>query len=206
MRGIISILLLFSAFNFNVYASKKSDDKLSSMTFGLEWGYISSIHTAYSYSFMAPEGYRVAESENSFGFISNAGMYFNIGYELNPMWNISMYIGYEGIADLHKAIPISLRMTRYFNPDRTVDRWFSFLDLGSGISIKSPVQEILSGKIGAGYRLSLGRYAALSFLMSARLSYTHPEVLYDKTAIVFEKYDINHAFISALSVGMAISF
>ncbi len=176
------------------------------MTFGLEWGYVASLHTAIHYNFFAPEGYRVSDRRKAFGYLSNADMYAHIGYNLTPQWNLSMYVGYEAVAHFGKAVPVSLRMTRYFNADPESDRWFTFVDLGSGICIKQPVQEILTGKVGGGYRLSLGGSAALDFLISARTTYTHPLIIYDKTLIPANRINRNNALVSALSVGMSLTF
>ncbi len=176
------------------------------MTFGVEWGYVATFQKGYIYSFFAPEGYRVEDGRNNFGLISNADMYAHIGCNLTPKWNLSLYVGYEGIADIHKALPVSLRITRYFGADPAVDRWFSFMDFGSGISIKQEPQEILTGKIGGGYRLALSRSTALDFILSARFTSTHPQIVYDKVNIPLSRTNRNLAFAGAVSFGMALTF
>jgi len=119
---------------------------------------------------------------------------------------MSLYLGYEGIGDIHKAIPVSLRLTRYFGKYPLKDRWLAFADMGSGICIKRPVQEILSGKIGGGYRISLSRTTKLDFLVSARMTYTHPQVTYDKEVISHDMVRRNNAYASALSLGISLTF
>ena len=79
-------------------------------------------------------------------------------------------------------------------------------ELGSGICIKRPVQEILSGKIGGGYRISLSRTTKLDFLVSARMTYTHPQVTYDKEVISHDMVRRNNAYASALSLGISLTF
>ncbi len=206
MRRIIAILLIFSAFNMNVHAKGKGSERLSRMTFGVEWGYMASVNSGYSHVYYAPEGYRISESKNSFGYISNAEMYLHFGYDFSTVWNLSMYIGYAGIADIHKAVPVSLRMTGYFNPDPASDRWFSFLDLGSGISVGKPVREIFTGKVGLGYRLSLSRHAALDFLISARHTRTHQQIFHENRPVSPEMTNKNTAYTSSISLGMALTF
>ncbi len=206
MKRLIVILLIMNMFNMNVHARGKSGDFLSRMTFGFEWGYVASVHSGYHYNFFAPEGYRVDIEGSAFGFVSNADMYMKAGYDFNTEWNLSVLIGYEGISDIHRAIPVSLRMTRYFNANPLKDRWFSFIDLGSGICLKTPVQEILTGKVGGGYRLALSRHSSLDFLLSARFTHTHPQITYDDVPIPLNKTNRNSAFISAISVGMAVNF
>ncbi len=190
----------------NVQAQGKGSDFLSRMTFGLEWGYVATIQAGHYYNFFAPEGYRVEDRDNSFGYISNADMYVHFGWNLSTRWNLSMYVGYEGIADIHKAIPVSIRMTGFFNENPTRDRWFSFIDIGSGISLKKSPQEILTGKAGGGYRLVLSPGSALDFILSARVIYTHPQIIYDKEPISINKTNRNNALVSAISVGLSLSF
>ncbi len=206
MRLTISILLLLTAFNLNVMAKGRNEDLLSRMTFGLEWGYVASIHTGYHYNFFAPEGYRVDYKDNEFRFRSNADMYVHVGYDFSTLWNLSVYLGYEGVSDIQKAVPVSFRMTRFHDADPMADRWFSFVDLGTGIGLKRPPQEILTGKLGGGYRLSLSRHAALDFILSAKMTYVHPQIVYDKTPIPMDKTNRNNAYVTALSLGMALTF
>ncbi len=202
----VALVILLIVSSMSLQARERSDESTSRMTFGLEWGYVASISSGFHYNYFAPEGYRVDELGNSFVFISNADMYLHLGYDLSTIWNLSMYVGYEGIAELHKAIPVSLRMTRYFSGNPLEDRWFSFLDLGSGICLKMPVQEILTGKAGIGYSLSLSSHASLDFILSARMTYTHPQVIYDNTLIPFDRTNRNNAYIGAISLGMAVTF
>ncbi len=176
------------------------------MTFGLEWGYVATINAFYHYNFFSPEGYRVDNKDCTFMYANNADMYAYMGYDLNEKWNLALYLGYAGIGSYHKGIPVSLRMTRYFEKNNEGDRWFSFLDLGSGIDLKIPVQEIVTGKIGGGYSLALGERSALNFLLSARIVYTHPQIIYEQTIIPMKKTNRNDAFVSALSLGISISF
>ncbi len=206
MRYIISILLIFSLFNINVAAKGKGSEGFPKMTYGLEWGYVGTIWTGSHYNFFAPEGYRVDDYGNSFEYISNADMYLHFGYNLGRRWNLSMYIGYEGIARIHKAIPVSLRITGFIKADQTSDRWFSFVDLGSGICLNRTPQEILTGKVGSGYRLVLGGTASLDFMLSARFIYTHPQIIYDKMPVNLNRINRNNAYIAAVSLGMALNF
>ncbi len=190
----------------NINAKGRDDRASSRLTYGLEWGYVATVHSAYHYYFFAPEGYRLDYRGKSFTYLSNADMYIHFGYDFNPHWNLSMYIGYEGIADIHKAIPVSLRMTRFFAPMQSGDRLFSFIDAGSGICIKKPVQEIFTGKLGGGYRMALGGSYSLDFLITARFIYTHPAIIYDKHPIAFDRINRNNAYITAVSLGMALNF
>lgn len=206
MKKLIFILLALSISNITVNARNAEGEASSRLTFGLEWGYIAAFHTGFHYYYFAPEGFRVDEFGNSFIFRSNVEGYAHIGYNLSDKWNIALYAGYTGIAGMHKAIPVSIRGTRYFGNDPSMDRWLAFIDLGTGVCIKNPIQEILSAKAGGGYRLALSRDTSLDFIFSVRTVYTHPHVYYDGMEIPSEKINRNNAVVNSLSIGMALSF
>ncbi len=206
MRYILSIMLLFSVLGTNAADKGKPENSPSKLTFGLEWGHVVTLRSAYHYDYFIPDGYRVEDRGKSGRLIGNMEVYANIGYDLNAKWNLSAYLGYEGITDIHDAIPVSLRMTRYFNEKAHGDQWFTFADIGSGIGLKNPLQEILTGKLGGGYRLSLSRRTSLDFLISARFTYTHPEINYDNKEIPMSQINMNAAYLSAFSFGMALNF
>ena len=206
MNRLFVILLVFSIFNIHVTARDRNGKEYADFTYGVEWGYVGTFHTAYRYVFFPPEGYRVDTRGSRLGLAHNADMYVHAGWNMNRHWNMSLYLGYEGIGDIHKAIPVSLRFTRYFGKYPLKDRWLAFADMGSGICIKRPVQEILSGKIGGGYRISLSRTTKLDFLVSARMTYTHPQVTYDKEVISHDMVRRNNAYASALSLGISLTF
>lgn len=203
MKKILAILLTLISFNNFVNAQK---DRFYKYTFGVEWGYVATFQSGYRYIFFPPEGYRVDVRDNSFGLQNNADLYIHSGVNLSRSWNLSLYAGYAGVGDIHKVLPVSIRATRYFGKDPLSDRWFAFTDLGSGLCFKRPVQEILTGKIGGGYRMSLSRYSKLDFIISARMTYTHPQITYDQEVISQEMVRRNNAYVSALSLGLGLTF
>lgn len=203
MRRFLIILLSIFAFNINVNAKGEGD---SDFTFGIEWGFIAQFHSGYHYNFFAPEGFRVDEFGNSFKYRSNADMYIHGGKNIGKFWNLSLYLGYAGVSDIHNVMPISIRATRFFHDDASSDRWFAFVDAGSGISFKMPVQEIVTGKIGGGYRLALSKDTGLDMICSLRMTYTHPQIIYDKVPIHNDKVNRNNAYVSAFSLGLALVF
>ena len=203
MKKVLAILLTLISFNNFVNAQK---DRFYKYTFGVEWGYVATFQSGYRYIFFPPEGYRVDVRDNSFGLQNNADLYIHSGVNLSRSWNLSLYAGYAGVGDIHKVLPVSIRVTRYFGKDPLSDRWFAFSDLGSGICFKRPVQEILTGKIGGGYRMSLSRYSKLDFIISARMTYTHPQITYDQEVISQEMVRRNNAYVSALSLGIGLTF
>jgi hypothetical protein len=162
--------------------------------------------TFYHYNFYAPEGFRVDEKGLLWGCMSSADVYLNVGWNINPVWNLALYLGYTGVGEMHKALPVSIRGTRYFKANTPQDRWFVFADGGSGICLKTPVQEILTGKIGGGYQMSLSRDTKLNFLFSARGTFTHPSVYYDGSRIPMNRTNRNNAVVGAVSIGLGLTF
>lgn len=186
-------------------AHGKTDPDLKRFTFGTEWGYIASIHCGTHHNYFSEIGYRVDSKSNQFKYLSNADVYLHCGYNINHDWNLSLYAGVAGVYDMHKIIPLSLRATRYFTPNRLNDRWFAFLDAGSGISNTRHPQATINGKLGAGYRISLSRAAKLDFSLAFRMTLTHPELVHDGHEIDISKINRNNAYVSAIAISMTLT-
>ena len=203
MKKTLALIFIMVLFHTGAGAGNTS---LPRLTYGVEWGYIGVFYSGYHYNFFAPEGYRVDPRGYDFMYDSNAEGYLHIGYNITERGNISLYSGLSAIMDYHHTIPISIRYTRYYGTDHMRDRWFSFIDLGSGCSIKSHPQFILTGKFGGGYRISLSRDPKVDILASLRSVLTHPDIVYYETPISHEKVNRNNAYVSAFSIGMALTF
>ena len=197
---IISLLLLLW-----VHAGAQND-RMPRLTYGAEWGYISVFYSGYHYNFFAPEGYRVDPRGYGFMYDSNAEAYMHVGCNITDSHNISLYMGVSAIEDYHHTLPVSIRLTRYYGDDHMKDRWFSFIDLGSGISIKEHPQAILTGKAGVGYRIYLSRDTKLDFNMALRTVLTHPDIVYYGEMIKPDRINRNNAYVSAVSIGMSLTF
>lgn len=200
---ILSALLLLSDV---IVGRERVEDKSCRMTFGAEWSYIASFHCGIHHNFFSEEGYRVDLNHTSFGYKSNGDVYLHAGIELHRKWNISMYTGLAGVYDIGKIIPISLRATRYFKSNQMGDRWFSFLDAGTGVCIKKEPQAALVGKLGGGYRIALSEVSNLDFVFAYRVTLTHPEIVFDDYKVPINMTNRNNAYISAISIGISLSF
>lgn len=197
---IIFVMLLTSI------GLKAQTEPVPRFTFGAEWGYIATFYSGYHFNFFAPEGYRADPRHQEFTYISNGEVYLHAGYNLNEKYNLSLYLGFSAIGEYHHSIPVSVRLTRYYKTNNLGDRWFGFIDLGSGVSIKKEPDMMLSGKIGAGYRLSLSRRTSLDFIAGLRTVLTHPDIYYYGTLIPQDKINRNNAYMSALSLSMSLTF
>lgn len=198
-RGLlISFLLLFCAI--------ASGQELPKFTFGAEWSYSAAFFTSHRFYYIATEGHRIDDREGSTGYYSDGEVYLHGGINLNPKWTLSLFAGFAGIADYHGAIPVSLRATRYFGDNHLRDRWFGYADLGSGLSLTQTPRELLTAKLGGGYRVSLSRLTKLDFIASLRYVHTRPDINYHGTIIPEEHIGRNSASIISASLGIGLTF
>lgn len=206
MKRLLFISLILCTFNNNVNGQGRPVDDYSGLTFGAEWSYVGTVHGNMRYNYFNPEGYRVNRRELMNGYWSNAEALLHVGYNFNKHWNLSFYAGVTGIADLHNAVPISLRATYLFGKDALSDRWLAFADIGTGVSIKSEPQEIWTGKLGGGYRLSLSRDTKLDLIAAIRLTCTRPQIIDGNDIITLEWTNRNTAWVESFSLGMSLTF
>lgn len=198
---MISLILPFA-----LQAGEKGARQHKRFTFGAEWNFISSCHCGIHHNFFSQEGYRVDLNQQSFGFESNGEVNLHCGYDLDRKWNLSLYTGFVGIYDIGNAIPVSLRLTRFFKENGIGDRWLCYIDAGTGVCLKEDPQMTATGKIGGGYRLSLSKTTKMDILLACRLSLTHPQIVYDGYRIPFEMTNRNNAYVSAISIGLSLTF
>ena len=203
-RGLMTFFLILCGI-----ASTSGQNRITAMkrwTFGGEITYDATFYSSKFQYFISPEGFRENISSSKFGYDTDSEVNLHAGYNINQIWNLSLHIGYTEVGDFHKVVPFSIRATRFFNDNPLNDRWFTFVDAGSGISLKEKPQEIACGKIGGGYRLSLSRSAKLDILMAIRVVYTHPEISYYGIIYSPQKMFRNDGMICSLIFGTNISF
>ena len=203
MRKSCIILLVTLLTSLGLDAQTESAPRF---TFGAEWGYIGTFYSGYHFNFFAPEGYRVDPRHHEFTYISNAEAYLHAGYSFSDKYNLSLYLGCSAIGEYHYSIPVSIRLTRYYRENSKRDRWLSFIDVGSGVSMKEHPQELLSAKAGLGYRISLSSTTKLDFTAALRTVLTHPDIDYYGSFIEHDRINRNNAYMSAFSLSMALTF
>lgn len=204
MKRFIAILIILVPLVLQAEGSQ--EHRLKRLTFGAEWNYIASYHYGVHHNFFSQEGYRVDLNQQALGYRSNGDVYLHIGYNFNNDWNLSLYTGYAGVYGFNKTLPMSLRMTRFFQENGKTDRWLCFVDAGSGVCIKVNPQMTATGKIGGGYRLSLSRTTKMDLLFAYRMSLVHPEIVFDGYVVPKEMTNRNNAYVSAFSIGISLSF
>lgn len=187
-------------------AGNGKGDDFKKFNFGIEWGYVASFHKGIHNNFFSQEGYRVDQNYRKFSYRSNAEVYLHMDCNLNRNLILSLYAGYAGVHEFGNIIPVSLRVTRMFTQSSKGDRWLVFLDAGTGICLKQKPQEIVCGKIGTGYRLTLSHNSSLTLLLAYRVTLTHQEINYDGYMVPANMINRNNAYASALSMGISLSF
>lgn len=198
------VIFLLAALSQSSFAEGRKD--VSGLTFGAEWAYAATFVSGHHYNFFAPEGYRENIKDASVSYFTNAEFLLNVGYDLGKFWNLSLYAGYAGAGSFEPVIPLSLRATRFFMSSHQDDRWMAFVDVGSGMNIKKRPQAIFTGKLGGGYRIALSQVVNLDFLVSLRLLYTHPDVVYYDEYIDAGQINRNDGYIASLNIGIALTF
>lgn len=193
-------------FVFLSSAGAQTEDDFPRITYGVEWSYVASGFSAYHYNYFSPEGYRYNSKGTSSGLVGNGEGLLHVGYNVTDNWNLAIYAGLTGISDIHNAVPVSFRATRFFTKKMNGDRWFTFADAGTGISIKKHLQEIVALKIGGGYRVSLSRDTKLDFNAALRCTYTHPDIYFEHEIISQRWINRNNAIVVSASVGMTVTF
>lgn len=205
IRYIISIICLLLSASLSAAGEDYVGTK-KRLRYGVEWSYIMTLQSGYHHNYFSTEGFRVDVRGNDFLYYSNGEVLLHAGYDIRNNWNISLYMGYAGVHDIHSTIPVSIRATRYSDSNIHGDKWFGFTDLGSGICLKREPQEILTGKIGGGYSLALSPTTMLDLILAARITYTHPSIIDQGDLIYLNKINRNNAYVSALSIGIGIRF
>jgi len=205
MKRLLIISILISVVS-TIEAYGNKSDIGRRLTFGCEWGYIATFHHGIHNNFFSEEGYRVDTNKKRLDYHSNGELYAHIGINTGKYWNFSLYAGYAGIYSLQHAMPVSIRATRYFNENSRGDRWFAFLDAGSGVGFKEKPQEILAGKLGGGYAIALSMKTKISVVASYRVTYAHTTVIYDGYVVQDSMINRNNAYVSAFSIGLSLTF
>ena len=199
-RGLLTYILIIAAF------ISARGTGMPEITFGAEWGYMPSLFYGHHYNFFDPDGFRVDDKDTSFGYFTNGEVTLHVGYNFNEYWNLSFHTGYSGAGSFAPVVPMSLRITRYWGDNHLSDRWLTFAECGSGISIKKRPQEIFTGKVGGGYRLSLSRFTKLDFIAAFRMLYTHPDIMHYGYEIDRIWTNRNDGHVGSLFFGLSLTF
>lgn len=178
-------------------------------TFGVESSYALTFLNFSHFNFISSDGSRRDERAVSTSLFSNGQFLVHGGVNVSRNVNISIYTGYSGIYRGERMIPVSLRFTWLSGTDPLKNRWMAFCSAGGGINdITDPWNLSAEGRIGGGYRFSLNRSVKLDVLLAFQECYTHPRAYESDVGnyVPAERLRRNDAYISAVTIGLALTF
>lgn len=185
-------------------ASARTPERKASLSYGVEWGYTSTLMHVYHHNYIADEGYRVDLSGIEACYNSNGQIFGHLGVNFAEHYNVSCYFGYIGIKQERHILPLTARATYFLKPYHQ-DGLLVFADGGLGIHDSS--HNTFIGKAGWGYRLALSSKLNLDFKMSFQIANDHPTVYDPNEQEIQEEFlRRNDATYGAINFNVAISF
>ncbi len=183
---------------------QSSGEKVNRLVFGAEWGYTSSLFNIYHNNYLSPEGMRVDDKGVDFDYSSNGHILAGLSYAFARKYEAGLYLGFIGVAQDRRTVPLSLRGTYYFDSYLT-DGWLAFLDGGPAFGNDRKVT--LTGKLGGGYRLKLSAHFCLDFLLSFHICSDHPKLFYsDDSQITGDNLRRSDSTYGGLNFSLALRF
>ncbi len=178
--------------------------KVNRFVFGTEWGYTSSLFHIYHNNYLSPEGMRVEEKGANLDYSSNGHILAGISYAFARKYEAGLYLGFIGVAQDRRMVPLSLRGTYYFDSYLS-DGWLVYLDGGPAFGGEHKIT--LTGKLGGGYRLKLSRHFCLDFLLSFHICSDHPKLFYsDDSQITGDNLRRSDSTYGGLNFSLALRF
>ena len=178
--------------------------KVNRFVFGAEWGYTASIFNIYHNNYLSPEGIRVDDKGFDFDYSSNGHVLAGVSYAFARKYEAGVYLGFIGVAQDRRLVPLSLRATYYFD-SYLKDGLFCYLDGGPAFGENQNVT--LIGKLGGGYRMKLSDHFCLDFILSFHLCSDHPKLFYnDDQQITGDDLRRNDATYGGLNFSLALRF
>lgn len=183
--------------------------KTPRLTFGAEWMYSSNFYNAHQFNYTAgEEGYRVNDENAGFEYIANGGILGHMGIDVGRHFNASVYAGYLGVFRARNVIPVLAGVSWFPNGSENDGL---IVNMRGGVSFQEyiPVLSLTYlASVGAGYRLSLARWADLDFLVGLQTVFDHPPIPNPDGLGFVPAEDIrkDKAQYFALNLGVSLSF
>ena len=193
-----------SVSSFRASAQPAAGAKVNRFVFGVEWGYTSSLFNIYHNNYLSPEGIRVDDKGFEFDYSSNGHILAGVSYAFARKYEAGMYLGFIGVAQDRRLVPLSLRATFYFDSYLS-DGLFCYLDGGPAFGENQNVT--LIGKLGGGYRMKLSDHFCLDFILSFHICSDHPNIFdNDDQQITGDDLRRNDATYGGLNFTLALRF
>lgn len=197
----LALILLFLA------CSVKLPAQGLNVSYGLEWGYTASFFRTVRYSYVCSDGYRIVDNSSSFNYFSNGTILANVGLDLLPKLNLSLYSGLEGIWSDRWVVPVELRLR--FCPAGLYENGF-ICSLGSSVNFptKTLRETCMRASAGAGYRVAIYKDISMDFLLSVGYSTDHDQIKDPISGEIVTYSNISHndSGYLGISLSAAINF
>lgn len=195
------LILLLLTCSINAFARKPN------VSYGLEWGYTASFLRTVHYSFVCSDGYRIVDNSSSFNYFSNGSILANVGLDLLPKLNLSVYSGLAGVWSDRWVVPVELRLR--FCPAGLYGDGFI---CSAGASVNFPTKTLretcFRASAGAGYRVAVFRDISVDFLLSVGYSTDHDQIIDPISGDIVTYSNISHndSGYLGISLSAAINF
>lgn len=205
MRKRLTFIIL-SAFICIGASASSPKNAFPRITFGLEWGYSSTIFTSYHFNYICSDGYRLDNEGRKFMYHSNADILGTFGANVTDWLHVGVFSGYEGITEKRRMVPIGAKVT--LSP-RGYSSNGLFIRAGGGIGIIPGDHAITTsfGLAGAGYHVALTRDTSVDFILGYKVYVDHPPIEDIEGGYVSERNTRkNIATYHALNFSIALNF
>lgn len=200
---IISLLVFLSC----LVSSAGQEGRAVRVFYGLEWGYSAVVLNSYHYNYTDPEdGYRVDVNETAPNYHSNGMLYLRTGLEFARHFSASVNLGWQGIKQDTRIIPVFLRENYHFNGNRDSGALI-FVSQGIGFHSDKKFLSIL-GQFGGGYRVALSHKNSMDLLLGLQLCTDAPKVPDKENGSYISEEFIrsSKASYGAINLSISISF
>ena len=207
-RKLLMLILLIASAPNLLQARLPSTWFFDRFRLGVEWGYTQCFFLARNYNFFSEEGYRIHEQFSGMHLASNGSIYGQIGYDLHEKVNLALYVGYIGVGEDNRLLPVQLRAS-FFPKTTGADGLFTFAQGGPAWHTIAGGYNLgwLAG-LGGGYRLTLSEDCNLDLMMGVKYLWDHPRIPNPERAGYVPAHNIrrNDAGYCALDLTIAINF
>lgn len=177
------------------------------VSFGLEWGYTGTFLRTYQYNYIYSAGSRITEDGAYPWYYSNGSVLANVGLDISPKVNLSVYSGLLGVYSRRWFVPIELR-ARWCPHGLENDG--PVLHAGEAVAFPTSVLRETGSRttVGGGYRFMVYKHISVDFLMSFNLSTDHTRINDPDTGEYISRLDMvkNNCQYWGINASVAINF
>ena len=182
-KGLLILMLL--ACSIEALAWKPN------VSYGLEWGYTGSFLRNVRYSYICSDGYRIVDNSAGFNYFSNGSVLANVGLDVLPKLNVSVYSGLIGVWSDRWMVPVELRL-RFCPAGLYSDGFICSLGTSANFPTKVLRETCMRVSAGAGYRVAVFKDISVDFVMSVGYSTDHDQIRDAISGAIVTSSNISH--------------